>query len=556
MIFSFSINSYAADDLSPTFITIVGNKDISGGKCNWKEAKKELDKRYKLKKHWWKISLRHDEDTMSEESEYLILVCVTHLQSYDVYKYYADRLSEDYKDYNLDNFDILEEDEYISKLNAYKKLVNTLGEERVLIGDTGFDPNRDMLRFHNLSVHHISDGLCSGFTDVYLNLFRKYYKNSYEYEYGVIFSSLDEGTTNKYYNTYGGSTNPFYENYCLHKKLFIYDLEQRYSLYRGLGYEAPDLLYLNKVELDFMDFKKIMQDVKNQYNEQHKEELNNIDSLKYMASSAEVIQDLEIKLNSVEGYSWESMHERGEYRSSIKKIREIEDLVYNEFQNILNVYTSDLSVYNFDEISPSEYEIKYTRILDKVPDILKTETEKKRTITARGKISLNGIIQQEEYELIKALCLSQQYQLVHMNLCKQSIQNGHKARYSDRLEDVCKNFGTYKYIMGSDSFLQMMNELQKGKFVKVSVQSKNSHSLLGYKLEQDKYNPQIYYLSVADSNYPCNSRGDKNDYINELKLYWNESSNSVYSLYNVVEDGDSYIDNTIFMNENDEILGW
>lgn len=158
----FSINSYAG--------ALQGNdKDISGGSkgsVTWAEAEKALDDR--ITKN---VMPGDDIDSRAyKEGSYLVYVCTTHKQKYDVYYKYASVLQSDYGELDC-YFRVLEEDEYNEKLKAVKKIDSVFSLKGKMIADSGFKIKTHTPAFINTGVCDVFegkdapiDGLCAGFS--------------------------------------------------------------------------------------------------------------------------------------------------------------------------------------------------------------------------------------------------------------------------------------------------------------------------------------------------------------------------------------------------------
>lgn len=522
------VTTYASD-LSPKFITMSNNDDISGGKVTWQKAKKELDKRYKYKDSLFK-KLLHDGNTCKLESNYLLHVCITQNRVYSLYKYYADKLNEDYLNHNIADFYILSEEDYNNKLSAYFDLFNGVYNRRELVADSGFNTKEDMFRFSNFGLYTISEGgVCSGIVANNKNIYRCIYGINYVKLYNYIFRHMEN------YNKYkeqidimlGGKDNYFYKNYLKYQDELFKKLKKRELIYYKIGMEPPNLnLEVLKELITNIDLPVS----------------NNNDTLD------DILNNLDIKMNNI---SEEDAYSYNDYYFAKRHIIEIEKEISVLYDKIVNLVTTDFYYYGFDSKKPVDFDITFPHLLSEVPKSIRI---KGKFRNMSGAIEMRNLENKYEYELIKDIASNQ----LHM-----SVLN---AQTRTDMMDI-DYFATYRYVMSIDTFNKLIDYMMDGKLVQVNIEGKNAHSVLGYKLEKNKTG-DVYYLSVADSNYPCNASDNNKDNITEIKFYLSKKDkdkneeyeqkvdkyDKVYSLYMVTDKGDRYIDNIWFYTEDDKLI--
>lgn len=512
------------------------NDDISGGKVTWQKAKKELDKRYKLTDDWWKWWYKRNKDTCELESNYLLHVCITHNREYVDYKYYTDKINGDYLKHNISTFYILDEVSYNNKKDAHIKMLNSNDKNRVLLGDSGFNTKKDMFRFSNFGVHTISEGgVCSGITVANKNIYRNNYENNnIDFNFKVLFSIYDDyfrdGTHEEAVNMLGGPKNYFYSKYNKLRSKLSSEIEKRESLYQKVDKEVPSL--------DTLNLKPVLGIILPTYKSKY--------------SIEETMRQLydEMKKIGKQGYSSINTTKYNTLYFTIRDIKESENNIVKICNEIYSLIHPDLSIYDFEHKKPVDFKISFIHLMSEIPETLKRSGEKRYM---SGSIRLEDLENKYEYELIKYIALSYENALINDKLSISSIR---KNNFDYELEDECDifkdlDYATYKYIAPYNTFQKLIDYMKYGKLVQVNIESKNKHSLLGYKLEYS-IKDNIYYMSVADSNYPCNASNSELNNINEIKFY--VLNNNVYCVYKVEDKGDIYIDNITFYDEDGKVI--
>lgn len=536
------MTSYASD-LNPRFITMAANEDISGGKVTWKKAKKELDKRYKLTDDWWKFWYKRTNETCELESNYLLHVCITHNRGYVDYKYYTDKINEDYLKHNISTFYILDEVSYNNKKTAHIKMLNSNDRNRVLLGDSGFNTKEDMFRFSNFGVHTISEGgVCSGISVTNKNIYRNNYENNYDIDFNfkTLFSTYDDyfrdGTRKKTVNMLGGPENYFYAKYNELRSKLSSELEKRESLYQKVDKDIPSLNTLNLKPV--IDLGIILPTYKSEYSIE--------ETMSQLYSEMQKIEE-EVREN---GYSLINTIKYNNLYFTARDIKESENNIVKICNGIYSLIHPDLSIYDFEHRKPVDFEISFIQLVSQIPETLK-KNEEKRYMS--GTINLVNLENKYEYELIKYIALSYENALINDKRSISNIRNSNLDYELDDKYDIFNelNYATYKYIAPYNTFKKLIEYMKQDKLVLINIESKNKHSLLGYKLEYSTKD-NVYYLSVADSNYPCNASNSELNNINEIKFY--VLNNNVYCVYKVEDKGDIYIDNITFYDEDGKVI--
>lgn len=118
-------------------------------------------------------------------------------------------------------------------------------------------------------------------------------------------------------------------------------------------------------------------------------------------------------------------------------------------------------------------------------------------------------------------------------------------------------------VMPSTILDELIAEFNKGRPVMVcaSDASKNgAHALVGYKLKQDKKDPNMYYLYVADSNFPGNYyNGSQWDFKINMYVSTYKGQPAIFSNYTPLKDADdtedySFVNTYEFISATGRVL--
>lgn len=111
-----------------------------------------------------KVTRTYSESSSEDENVYLVFVCITYNQPYDVYLQYATQFKEDYENHGL-SFTVLSHIDYENSREIMKTMMrsNSNPDGMVLIADSGFSVNKNGLPFTNIGIKGEREGgLCKG----------------------------------------------------------------------------------------------------------------------------------------------------------------------------------------------------------------------------------------------------------------------------------------------------------------------------------------------------------------------------------------------------------
>lgn len=186
---------------------------------------------------------------------------------------------------------------------------------------------------------------------------------------------------------------------------------------------------------------------------------------------------------------------------------------------------------------------------NEIPFILRNNNSNK--LNKKGLI-FNNIKESRDKELVKYILWEQVW----------GVFNKNYYEYMLSFDDI--NLSDYQF----DNAIvidYIIDELKNGYPVIVSVDGfSGSHALVGYKIEKDCVNSQLYYLYVYDSNFPNNVDFSSNIINNKLILYKDISEESdevilycLYSPYSKIDNNKEqyrYVNNIVFLDKDGNIL--
>lgn len=173
LLHSFSFTSYANSFMNQT-VNIAG-----GGEMEWSEAEQYIKERlYRVEtddKYFFgyrtaqyiqnlietKVTRTYSTQTAEDENVYLVFVCTTYNQPYNVYLHYANEFKEDYTAHGLD-FTVLSQKDYENSRGIMKTMTRNQSNPNgmVLVADSGFSVTKNGLPFYNLAVTGKDIKLC------------------------------------------------------------------------------------------------------------------------------------------------------------------------------------------------------------------------------------------------------------------------------------------------------------------------------------------------------------------------------------------------------------